>query len=133
MVILCGSLISMMESQTLSYSSPLYGRRTAQIRLTQIPFRYYREFFPYNERRNLIEMYAVTGGVPKYIESFSNCSDIYQAIQDNVLNQNSYLYDEPNFMISGSNRTDNRKIAANFGNFLLKKKIWLIIEITVLI
>lgn len=33
MVILCGSLISMMESQTLSYSSPLYGRRTAQIRL----------------------------------------------------------------------------------------------------
>ena len=41
MVILCGSLISMMESQTLSYNSPLYGRRTAQIRLTQIPFRYY--------------------------------------------------------------------------------------------
>ena len=99
MVILCGSLISMMESQTLSYSSPLYGRRTAQIRLTQIPFRYYREFFPYNERRNLIEMYAVTGGVPKYIESFSNCSDIYQAIEDNVLNQNSYLYDEPNFLL----------------------------------
>ena len=26
MVILCGSLISMMESQTLSYSSPLYGQ-----------------------------------------------------------------------------------------------------------
>lgn len=46
MVILCGSLISMMESQTLSYSSPLYGRRTAQIRLKQIPFRYYHEFFP---------------------------------------------------------------------------------------
>ena len=38
MVILCGSLISRMESQTLSYNSPLYGRRTAQIRLTQIPF-----------------------------------------------------------------------------------------------
>ena len=97
--ILSFALISMMESQTLSYSSPLYGRCTAQIRLTQIPFRYYREFFPYNERRNLIEMYAVTGGVPKYIESFSNCSDIYQAIEDNVLNQNSYLYDEPNFLL----------------------------------
>ena len=99
MVILCGSLISMMESQTLSYSSPLYGRRTAQIRLTQIPFRYYREFFPDKNRRSLIEMYAVTGGVPKYIESFSSCTDIYQAIEDNVLNQNSYLYDEPNFLL----------------------------------
>ena len=31
MVILCGSLISMMEAQTLAYSSPLYGRRTGQI------------------------------------------------------------------------------------------------------
>lgn len=46
MIILCGSLISMMESQTLAYNSPLYGRRTAQIRLKQIPFSYYEEFFP---------------------------------------------------------------------------------------
>ena len=62
MVILCGSLISMMESQTLAYGSPLYGRRTAQIRLKQIPFGYYHEFFPGKSRRELIEMYAVTGG-----------------------------------------------------------------------
>ena len=33
MVILCGSLIPMMQSQTLAYGSPMYGRRTAQIRL----------------------------------------------------------------------------------------------------
>jgi len=52
MVILCGSLVSMMESQTLSYGSPLYGRRTAQIRLKQIPFQYYHEFFPNKSRRN---------------------------------------------------------------------------------
>ena len=85
MVILCGSLISMMESQTLSYDSPLYGRRTAQIRLGQIPFRYYGEFFPGKSRRELIEMYAITGGVPKYVEVFSESKDIYRAIQRNVL------------------------------------------------
>ena len=76
MVILCGSLISMMRSQTLAYDSPLYGRRTAQIKLTQIPFRYYAEFFPHRSRQKLIEMYAVTGGVPKYIELFSESKDI---------------------------------------------------------
>ena len=32
MLILCGSLINMMTSQVLSYNSPLYGRRTAQIK-----------------------------------------------------------------------------------------------------
>lgn len=99
MVILCGSLISMMESQTLSYSSPLYGRRTAQIRLKQIPFAYYHDFFPEKSRRELIEFYAVTGGVPKYIELFSGSRNLDQAIQANVLNRSGYLYDEPHFLL----------------------------------
>ena len=99
MVILCGSLISMMESQTLAYNSPLYGRRTAQIRLGQIPFRYYGDFFPGKSRKELIEMYAITGGVPKYIEVFSESRDIYRAIQRNVLNRSGYLYDEPHFLL----------------------------------
>ena len=99
MVILCGSLISMMESQTLSYGSPLYGRRTAQIRMKQIPFGYYHEFFPDKSRRELIEMYAVTGGVPKYIELFSESRDIYSAVPKCVLNRSGYLYDEPYFLL----------------------------------
>ena len=99
MLILCGSLISMMESQTLAYSSPLYGRRTAQIRLKQIPFGFYHEFFPSKSRKELIEMYAVTGGVPKYIELFSESTDIYHAIQKCVLNRSGFLYDEPHFLL----------------------------------
>lgn len=99
MVILCGSLISMMVSQTLSYNSPLYGRRTAQIRLKQIPFRYCREFYPNLPRKEQIERYAVTGGVPKYIESFANCTDIFAGIEENILNRMGYLYEEPHFLL----------------------------------
>ncbi len=99
MLILCGSLITMMKEQTLEYSSPLYGRRTAQIRLKQIPFSYYKNFFPNKEDKELIEMYAVTGGVPKYIESLREEKDIYFAIKKYVLNSSSYLYDEPHFLL----------------------------------
>ncbi|HCT64605.1 MAG TPA: ATPase [Lachnospiraceae bacterium] len=99
MVILCGSLISMMESQTLNYTSPLYGRRTGQIKLKQIPFSYYQEFFPQKNRKELIEYYAVTGGVPKYIELFYDSEDIYLAIDKNILSKQSFLYDEPNFLL----------------------------------
>jgi len=99
MVILCGSLISMMESQTLTYSSPLYGRRTGQIKLKQIPFRYYHEFFPDKSEQELIEFYAVTGGVPKYIEMFYDSKDIYTAIESNIVSKQSFLYDEPNFLL----------------------------------
>lgn len=99
MVVLCGSLISMMESQTLAYSSPLYGRRTGQIKLKQIPFRHYHEFFLDKSKKELIEYYAITGGVPKYIELFYDSSDIYTAIENYVLSKSSFLYDEPNFLL----------------------------------
>lgn len=99
MVILCGSLISIMESQPLSYSSPLYGRRTGQIKMKQIPFSYYNKFFPDKGLRELIEYYSVTGGVPKYIVLFHSENDIYQAISKNVLQKSSFLYDEPNFLL----------------------------------
>lgn len=99
MLILCGSLITMMKEQTLEYSSPLYGRRTAQIRLKQIPFSYYGQFFPDKDGKDLLEMYAVTGGVPKYIESLREEKDIYSAIRKYVLNPSGYLYDEPHFLL----------------------------------
>ena len=99
MVILCGSLISMMESQTLNYSSPLYGRRTGQIRLKQIPFLHYHDFYPNKDYKSLIEYYSVTGGVPKYIELFYDSEDIFSAINKNILSKQSFLYDEAHFLL----------------------------------
>lgn len=99
MLILCGSLISLMRDQVLSEESPLYGRRTAQIRMGQIPFSHYREFLPGRSTRELVERYAVTGGVPKYIELFEDEKDVYSAISSNVLDRSGFLYDEPNFLL----------------------------------
>lgn len=100
MLVLCGSLISLMKDQVLSEESPLYGRRTAQIRMGQIPFSHYREFLPGRSTRELVERYAVTGGVPKYIELFEDQDDVFAAISANVLDRNGFLYDEPNFLLS---------------------------------
>lgn len=99
MLVLCGSLISLMRDQVLSEESPLYGRRTAQIRMGQIPFSHYREFLPGRSTRELVERYAVTGGVPKYIELFEDEKDVYSAISANVLDRSGFLYDEPNFLL----------------------------------
>ena len=52
MLILCGSLISMMKKHALAYDSPLYGRRTAQIRrvvLSKNGFLYEEPDFLLNE------------------------------------------------------------------------------------
>lgn len=100
MVILCGSLINMMETQVLNYNSPLYGRRTGQIKLKQIPFENYKDFFSNKiSQKELIEKYAVTGGVPKYIESFKNDKNIFDEIKSNIIDKQSYLYEEPSFLL----------------------------------
>lgn len=99
MLILCGSLISMMKQQTLDYSSPLYGRRTAQIKLKQISFQYYKDFYNDKTAEELIPFFAVTGGVPKYIETFRDCKSVEKGIENLVLNPQGYLYEEPYFLL----------------------------------
>ncbi len=88
-----------MISQTLNYSSPLYGRRTAQIKVKQISFLDYHRFYPNLKCKELLLFYGVTGGIPRYIEIFNNCYDIYEAISNNILNKNSFLYEEPYFLL----------------------------------
>ena len=99
MVILCGSLIHMMEAQTLNYNSPLYGRRTGQIKLRQIDFLYYRDFFEGLSYNELVEFYAVTGGTPKYIELFDGSNNLFSEIERNILNDFSLLFEEPTFLL----------------------------------
>lgn len=99
MLLLSGSLISMMTAQVLNYDSPLYGRRTAQMCLKQIPFEHYHEFVPEFTAEEQLLHYAVTGGVPKYIELFEKKRDIYEGIQESVLSRNAFLYAEPEFLL----------------------------------
>jgi len=99
MVILCGSLVSKMEAQALSYKSPLYGRRTGQIKLAPIEFKHYHEFFEGKSRTELIEYYSITDGVPKYIELFTGSGDVFTAINQHILSKQSFLYEEPIFLL----------------------------------
>ncbi len=98
-LILCGSIISMMYEQTLSYGSPLYGRRTSGIKLDALSFEYLSAFFPTKSEIELIELYAVLYGVPKYLELFKDSGNIFEAIEKNILDKNAFLYEEPRFIL----------------------------------
>ncbi|MGL4904417.1 MAG: ATP-binding protein, partial [Cetobacterium sp.] len=99
MIILCGSLISMMYSEVLAYDSPLFGRRTSQIKLKPIDFKYYSEFFEEKSHHSLIEMYSITGGIPKYIMNFDREKSHLWNIEHNIFDRDNYLYSEPKFLL----------------------------------
>ena len=100
LVILCGSLINIMYSTTLSYSSPLYGRRTGQIKLDPVSFKYFHNFFPHVSDEKLVELYGVIGGIPKYIEIFNPQKNVFENIREHILEKTGYLYAEPRFILS---------------------------------
>ena len=104
MRILSGSLISMMQKHALSYDSPLYGRRTAQMRLSPLSFTeiYGAMKMPFEQA---VEQYAVTGGVPKYLEFFADDRRLEEQFKDVVLSKNGFLYEEPNFLLKNESVT----------------------------
>lgn len=98
-LIICGSYISFMENEILVYKSPLYGRRTAQFKIEPFDFFDSALFFPqYNMEEKLLT-YAVLGGIPQYLRCFSPEMSIKENIIDNLLNKNSFLYEEPYFLL----------------------------------
>ena len=98
-LILCGSSISMMEKGVLSYKSALYGRKTAHIKLKEIPFYSFNEFFPNNTIEKNIEYYAVLGGVPFYMEKFSDRTTTFDNIGEQILDKTGHLYEEIDFLL----------------------------------
>ena len=104
MLILSGSLIGMMQKHALSYDSPLYGRRTSQMRLAPLLFTdiYAVQSLSFTES---VEQYAVTGGVPKYLEFFEDGRELTEQIKDPVLSKNGFLYEEPFFLLKSESMT----------------------------
>ncbi len=93
--ILCGSSMSFMEHQILGYESPLYGRRTAQIKLQALDYREMTVFRPNLSTEEQALLYGITGGIPHYINKLDVEEDLDLALCENLFNSAGYLYEEP--------------------------------------
>lgn len=105
-LILCGSSVSVMESEVLGHESPLFGRRTAQIDLQPFSFTQARAAIEYGFD-DAVRSYAVTGGTPMYLTQFDYEEPLRSNILQYVLSPSAVLYNEPEFLL----RTELRKPA----------------------
>lgn len=94
-LILCGSSMSFMEHQVLGYKSPLYGRRTAQIKV--LPFDIFQaaELLQGLSAEDLVSWYGITGGVPVYLEKYDQSLSLEQNIAHNIMRPDCFLFGEP--------------------------------------
>ena len=98
-LILCGSSMSFMENQILGYESPLYGRRTAQLKLKPFKFNEAKHFFDHFTKENQFIAYSVFGGIPYYLIFLKRYICLKDAILDLILKPSGHLYEEPTNML----------------------------------
>ena len=72
MLILCGSSMSYMEDHVLSYKAPLYGRRTAQIKLLPFDFEEACRYLADMSGEDKALIYGAVGGTPQYLLQVSD-------------------------------------------------------------
>jgi AAA+ ATPase superfamily predicted ATPase len=94
-IILCGSSMSFMERQVMGHESPLYGRRTGQIKVLPFDYETSRKFHPQGTDEEKAVIYGVTGGIAKYLQLFGNEESLEYNIKTNFLNSDELLFEEP--------------------------------------
>ena len=95
MLILCGSSMSYMEENVLSYKAPLYGRRTAQMKILPFEFADICHYFKNFSDEDKALIYGIIGGTPQYMLQINDRLSIEENIKNTFLNTTSFLFEEP--------------------------------------
>lgn len=95
MLILCGSSMSYMEDHVLAYKSPLYGRRTAQMKILPFDFADTCRCFTRFSDTDMALIYGIAGGTPQYLLQMDDGLSVEENIKNTFLTPSSSLFEEP--------------------------------------
>ncbi|MBP3544334.1 MAG: ATP-binding protein [Lachnospiraceae bacterium] len=95
MLILCGSSMSYMEDHVLAYKAPLYGRRTAQMKIQPFDFEESCQYLQNLSDEDKALIYGIVGGTPQYLLQMNDKLSVEENIKNTYLNPVSFLYEEP--------------------------------------
>lgn len=93
----CGSSMGMVERLLFDYSSPIYGRRTKQLKIEPLNFQSLVQFFPKIDFDELHRIYSVLGGTPAYLLEYEK--DILTTIRNRFLRKDQFLYKDAEFVL----------------------------------
>src|SRR3989339_240589 len=122
-LILSGSSIAMMESETLNQSAPLFGRRTGQILVDPLNFSQSQKFFPEKSFSDFLNIYTITGGMPAYLKQFVDGGELSEEIKKKIFTKTAFLYNEVEFTLKEELRETKNYLAILRAIALGKRKL----------
>jgi AAA+ ATPase superfamily predicted ATPase len=98
-MVVSGSVVGMIEQEVLAYNAPLYGRATAKMLLSPLPFAALRHFYPRYSDVQRLTVYAIVGGIPTYLSVFDDSRPVEFNVRERILSEVSLFLNEPYFLI----------------------------------
>ncbi len=92
-LVICGSAVSFFEKELLAYRAPLFGRRTAELRLGLLRFLEAMDFTWKLSVKDSLLAYSVLGGTPAYLASAYGKSSVEEVVEE-ALEPGGYLETE---------------------------------------
>lgn len=93
-LILCGSEVSVIEDIIDNAAKPLYGRKTAELKLLPFSYKEARAFFPAYSDEDALITYSILGGIPLYLSLFDDSLTIKENVVKHCLSTTGYLFNE---------------------------------------
>lgn len=97
-MVLCGSHVGMME-RLLGADAPLYGRMVGPLRIRPLPFKAVSVFLPSYSAEQRVAVYAILGGVPAYLEEFSDDLSLLENLRDHLFREAGLFRSDPDYLI----------------------------------
>jgi len=83
----------------LGADAPLYGRIVEPLRVRPLPFPPTKAFFPSYDAEERVAVYAILGGVPAYLERFSDAPPLSDNIRQNLFRDIGLFRTDPDYLI----------------------------------
>ena len=99
-LILIGSLVGMVEKLALTGDAPLCGRKTRELKLSQIPYIVLRDYWKNYDEEQRVEIYGFFGGTPAYFSLTSDEMSPIENVAKLVLEPGAKLAREPEELLS---------------------------------
>lgn len=99
-LVLAGSELSFFEDEVLA--GRLYGRRTGQLKVMPFLARDAALFHPAYGPEDRVRAFAVCGGIPYYLERFTDRKSLADNLLDEVFRRTGLLHDEAELMLRQS-------------------------------
>jgi len=98
-LVLAGSAVGTMVRVALRGDAPLYGRKTAVLKLEPLPFAGVLEWFEGLDPVDVVKLYGVFGGTPAYLELVDERKSPEENAVELVLSKRGPLHEEPVYLL----------------------------------